>query len=359
MEMQKHKFPYNWRLSEAKFTKDKGKVFSCFACGGGSTMGYKLAGFDVIGCNEIDPKMMKCYIENHNPQYTFLEDIRNLLHREDLPEELYNLEILDGSPPCSTFSISGSREDAWGKEKKFREGQSAQVLDTLFFDFIALAKVLQPKVVVAENVKGLLMGSAIDYVRRIYKDFDNAGYYCQHFLLDASKMGVPQKRERIFFICIRHDLGINFLNVSNLFNMEPYINMDFKEEPIIYGEFSDYQGKEINSPKLRELWDAHEPKDYDLASACIKLRGKRSFFNYILLKEDCVPPTFIGGHGTMMTEKEPKFLSKNEILKISTFPLDYKTKNQNELEYLCGMSVPPVMMAQIATRIYEQWLSKL
>lgn len=64
MEMQKHKFPYNWRLSEAKFTKDKGKVFSCFACGGGSTMGYKLAGFDVIGCNEIDPKMMKCYIEN-------------------------------------------------------------------------------------------------------------------------------------------------------------------------------------------------------------------------------------------------------------------------------------------------------
>ena len=44
--MQKHKFPYNWRLSEAKFTKDKGKVFSCFACGGGSTMGYKLAGFD-------------------------------------------------------------------------------------------------------------------------------------------------------------------------------------------------------------------------------------------------------------------------------------------------------------------------
>lgn len=91
----------------------------------------------------------------------------------------------------------------------------------------------------------------------------------------------------------------------------------------------------------------------------MKLRGKRGFFNYILLKEDCVPPTFIGGHGTMMTEKEPKFLSKNEILKISTFPLDYKTKNQNELEYLCGMSVPPVMMAQIATRIYEQWLSKL
>lgn len=73
----KHKYPYSWNLKDANFTKEKGAVFSCFACGGGSTMGYKLAGFDVIGCNEIDPKMMKCYIENHHPQYTFLEDIRN------------------------------------------------------------------------------------------------------------------------------------------------------------------------------------------------------------------------------------------------------------------------------------------
>ena len=80
--MQKHKFPYNWRLSEAKFTKDKGKVFSCFACGGGSTMGYKLAGFDVIGCNEIDAKVNRCYVANHSPRYNFLEDIRTVRERE-------------------------------------------------------------------------------------------------------------------------------------------------------------------------------------------------------------------------------------------------------------------------------------
>lgn len=82
--------------------------------------------------------MMKCYIENHNPQYTFLEDIRDLVRRNNLPEELYNLDILDGSPPCSTFSMSGLREDAWGKEKKFKEGQKTQVLDTLFLILLHL-----------------------------------------------------------------------------------------------------------------------------------------------------------------------------------------------------------------------------
>ena len=181
-------------------------------------MGYKLAGFDVIGCNEIDPKMMKCYIENHNPQYTFLEDIRDLVRRNNLPEEMYNLDILDGSPPCSTPTLLtifhvGIRVLCGGKEKKFKEGQKTQVLDTLFFDIIALAKRLKPKVVIAENVKGLLLGNAIDYVRRIYKGFEEAGYYCQHFLLDASKMGVPHKRERVFFICIRLDLGVNLLKL--------------------------------------------------------------------------------------------------------------------------------------------------
>ena len=80
--MEIHKFQYNWKLAEANFTKDKGKVFSCFACGGGSTMGYKLAGFDVIGCNEIDPKVNQVYVTNHAPQFNFLGDIRELRERE-------------------------------------------------------------------------------------------------------------------------------------------------------------------------------------------------------------------------------------------------------------------------------------
>ena len=230
-----HKFPYKWTLKDAVFTKDKGKVFSCFACGGGSTMGYKLAGFDVLGCNEIDPKMMEAYRVNHNPKYAYLEPIQEFKNRKDLPDELYNLDILDGSPPCSSFSMAGNRENDWGKEKKFKEGQVKQVLDTLFFDFIDLAQELQPKIVIAENVKGLLFGAAKDYVRRIYKAFDQAGYYCQHFLLNASKMGVPQRRERVFFICLRKDLASKFLYQADMFTELPKIEMKFNEVEIPFG----------------------------------------------------------------------------------------------------------------------------
>lgn len=190
-----HKFNYKWTLKDATFTKDKGTVFSCFAGGGGSSMGYKLAGFDVIGCNEIDHRMMYAYCQNNgNPKFRYLEAIQDFVKEEEMPPELYELDILDGSPPCSSFSLASvggecGRQNGWGKKKKFREGQSEQVLDTLFFDFIELAGRLHPKVVVAENVRGLLLGEAKGYVSRIYREFDKAGYHVQHWLLDAQYMG--------------------------------------------------------------------------------------------------------------------------------------------------------------------------
>lgn len=72
-------------------------------------MGYKLAGFDVIGCNEIDPRMNKVYVENHHPRFNYLQPIQEFKLRKDFPAELYQLDILDGSPPCSSFSTAGSR----------------------------------------------------------------------------------------------------------------------------------------------------------------------------------------------------------------------------------------------------------
>ena len=195
-------FPWRWRLAELdKRPKHGHTVFSCFSCGGGSSMGYKLAGYDVIGNCEIDPDMMKVYRKNNHPEYSFLMDIRDFLKLpdEEIPGALKDLDILDGSPPCSVFSMAGSREDAWNVEKAFREGQAKQRLDDLFFFFIAVAGRLKPKVVIAENVKGLVTGKAKGWVNRILKAFDDAGYSVQIFLLNSAVMGGEQEWERLVF----------------------------------------------------------------------------------------------------------------------------------------------------------------
>ena len=355
-DRQKHRFPYEWTLKDAVFTKDKGTVFSCFACGGGSTMGYKLAGFDVLGCNEIDPKMIEAYKANHKPKYSYLEPIQTFKLRKDLPKELYNLDILDGSPPCSSFSMAGNREKDWGKEKKFREGQAEQVLDNLFFDFIDLAKELQPKVVVAENVKGLLLGNAKDYVRKIYKEFDKAGYYCQHWLLDASKMGVPQRRERVFFICLRKDLAEPFLYQQDMFTEVPKLKLEFNEKPIPFSVvYTDYKDRDL-TPAVLHLWNNKTESDNDLGSINERLFNTPTYFGFKFTKMNEVNKTIIANDNTILFDY-PRLANKDELSKIGTYPLDYNFLRLR-YEYLIGMSVPPVMTAQIATEIYNQWLCK-
>lgn len=353
-----HKFDYRWTLADANFTKDKGKVFSCFACGGGSSMGYKLAGFDVIGCNEIDNRMMYIYCQNHNPKFPFLEPIQTFKERTDLPPELFNLDILDGSPPCSTFSMLGSREEAWGKMKKFREGQAEQVLDTLFFDFIQLAKRLQPKVVVAENVKGLLLGTAKKYMTNIYSGLDEAGYYVNHYLLDAQTMGVPQRRQRVFFVCLRKDLVRLVPCEQTLFETLPRLNMNFNEAVIPFKDVADGMGDVVDSSKMRKFWDLRLDGDLDLSYVNEREFGKSGMFNHQLVYPDKVSPTLAARKDCLIRFDIPKYLSATEVCCISSFPQDYNFGGQIP-HYVCGMSVPPVMMAQVASRIYEQWLSKI
>lgn len=341
-----HKFNYEWTFKETTFTKDKGKVFSTFSCGGGSTMGYKLAGFDVIGNLEIDKKKNAAYVKNHHPRFNFNEDIRKFRLRKDLPQELYNLDILDGSPPCLTFSMAGEREERWG-ETFYHDGIT-QRWDDLYFEFIALANTLRPKVVVAENVKGMLLGEAIDYARRIRDGFEEAGYTCQHFLLNSAYMGVPQARERIFFVCLRKDLEAPFLTQANLFDILPYIDMEFEEKPIAIGEINPTLGDPIKGCYLED-WKR------------LKDGEEKKYLQSQLVPWDKVHPTITEGYSSKaspMPEWEARWLSDSDLCKVGSFPLDYDF-NGIKPHKLIGRSVPPVMMAQISSRIYDFWLSKL
>lgn len=345
--------PYKWKLSEAVFTKDKGKVFSCFACGGGSTMGYKLAGFDVIGCNEIDDKLSAIYINNHHPKYAFKEDIRAMLGRDDLPRELYELDILDGSPPCTSFSMSGNREKDWGKTKKFKEGQKEQTLDDLSFVFISLAKKLQPKVVVLENVSAMLMGNAKKYCLKVYDLLTDSGYSVIHHVLNSKDYGVPQSRERVFFIAVRNDIAASILDYgSNIFGT---INIDIQkhDKEVAYKEIRQDVGTPISPPLTKhfiELWNKTS-----IGRSFADAHEKHHCFNEVKAHPN-KPLQTIRASGLPYDCFEPRRIYLEELLMAFSFPMDYDFGKCNP-GYVCGMSVPPLMIYAIAIAIYEQVLS--
>lgn len=334
----------DWKWTMANdYPKEKNgiKVFSCFACGGGSTMGYKLAGCDVIGCCEIDPKMNEVYIKNHHPKHNFCIDIRDFNKLDNLPEELYNLDILDGSPPCTTFSMAGEREESWGKKKKFREGQAEQTLDDLSFIFIETVAKLKPKCVIIENVEGLLKGEAWSYVQKIYKHLHDIGYQVKHWLLKGQYMGVPQTRHRVFFIALRNDIKFDFDN----------LDMSFNYEPITYGEIKAGEHKESNIQKA-QIAKLSIRKESSLCETMLRLNGKETYFSEKLIYEDEVCKTITAGGGELWIGNTGTFLNSTEIINAQTFPQDYDFCNQ-KVKYICGMSVPPLMIKRIVARLIE------
>lgn len=339
---------YIWNLKDLeKINKNGYKVFSCFSCGGGSSMGYKLAGYEVIGNCEIDNKINEMYLKNFTPKYNYNMPIQEMVNQKEFPKELYNLDILDGSPPCSTFSIAGQREKNWGKKKQFREGQAKQVLDDLFFDYIRLADKLKPKIIVAENVSGLIKGNAKGYVNLIIKRLDEIGYNVQLFLLNGANMGVPQRRERVFFICSRKDLQLQ------------KINLNFKERPILYKEFADSEYKPFNIDTMYyKRWHKRIMADNSVGDTIKRTEnGKISCFNATYFKLDKTPPT-ITANGQMTRYDKCGTLSNRDIKIISTFPQDYNFNGQ-DIQYVCGMSVPPIMLYKIAEQIKIQLLEKI
>ena len=333
-----------WKLTDlATVPKNGLTAFSCFLCGGGSTMGYKLAGFNMLGGVEIDPEMMAIYRANHKPKHSYLMGVQqfNKLPLDGLPDELKNLDLLDGSPPCSVFSMAGKREKKWGSEHHFREGQQKQRLDDLFMHFIEVGQRLQPKVIVAENVKGLILGNAKGYVKEIFAAFREAGYDAQLFLFNAARMGVPQARERTFFIARRRNLEWGKLE------------MKF-EEPVTtlrqaWANLPKQKGDAL-PPCYAKIWANVPPgkAGRDYGSTGLQVHK---------INQSQPARTAISQSWHTMHDQEPRNLSALELTRIQSFPDDYKYGKPADRHagYVCGMSVPPYMTQRVALEIGRQW----
>ena len=184
-------------------------VVSTFAGGGGSSTGYRMAGFRVGLASEFIPAAIATYRANADPATVIDErDIRAVDPADILAAlgiGVGELDLLDGSPPCDPFSTAGKRAEHWGTVKDYIDG-TRQRTDDLFYEYVRMVDGLKPRVFVAENVSGLVKGVAKGYFLNVLAALEGCGYRVRARLLDASWLGVPQARQRVIFVGVRDDL---------------------------------------------------------------------------------------------------------------------------------------------------------
>ena len=248
-----------------------------FSGAGGSCLGYRMAGLNVRWANEFEPHAVETYRLNHPRTPLCTKDIREVSGQEVLDACGGSVDVLDGSPPCQSFSLSGSRQKGWGKEIAHADG-TKQVSDDLFWEYARLLEEVRPRAFVAENVYGMVIGVAKGYFREILALLRSKGYRVVARVLDAQWLGVPQKRKRVIFIGFREDLGLDPVHPSPL----PYRYSIREACPWIVGMTRRDHGKDEGSDL--ESW---QQKSVDEPSQTI-VTGPRAGRTY-----KCADPYFV------------------------------------------------------------------
>ena len=311
-------------------------VVTTFGGAGGSTTGYLLAGYQPIVCVEFTPAAVETYEANHPSTPVIMRDIREVDGDDIRAAADYDGEIglLDGSPPCDPFSMAGTRDEHWGKAKQYLT-HTTQRTDDLFPEFARILAALRPRGFVAENVAGLVAGRARGYFLDTMAALTGAGYRCAAKVLDASWLGVPQARRRLFIAGVRDDLGA-----------DPVLPAPLPHRYVLRDALADVP--ETDDPEPTPLqpsyvidWRRQHRSDRD-----------RRVLN--LHRGDMNRPcnTLVGLGGTRagpVHPYEPRRYTVAETRRIGGFPDDYVlTGSYADRVQRVGQSVPPPMMQQVA-----------
>ena len=158
-------------------------LVSLFCGAGGMDLGFKQAGFNIVWANDFDEDATITY-KNNLGDHVILGDICQI-DSEDIPD---NPDVIIGGFPCQGFSIANTKRNM-EDERNF-----------LYKEMLRIIKDKQPKVFVAENVKGLLSMEKGKVIEMIVKDFEDLGYDVNYEVLNAADYGVPQTRQRVIII---------------------------------------------------------------------------------------------------------------------------------------------------------------
>ncbi len=190
------------------------RIVDLFAGCGGFSQGFKRAGFESVLALEIDEWASETFTANHPGTKVITQDVRQVSASK---LGLLAIDGVIGGPPCQGFSLSGNRDQ---KDPR----------NSLFMEFVRFVRELQPRFFVMENVLGLLSMKTREHrpvVEIIAEEFSKSGYRLMNIVLNAADFGVPQSRQRVFFIGLRSDLPFNvfLLNPMNANSVRAQVNL--------------------------------------------------------------------------------------------------------------------------------------
>jgi len=380
---------------------------STFTGGGGSSVGVKLAGGDTLLVNEFVEEAVRTYKDNFNNSNVILGDIKDLTGQDFLDKagiKKGELDLLEGSPPCSAFSVCGSvtynKDDTkpvslfddteeyfvevesksieekmgWNKTKTYSDGKQVENIEDLFFEFIRVANDIQPKVIIAENVAGLTIGESKKYLNKILNEFDNIGYIVTYKVVNSLDYGVAQSRKRVIFLAIRNDIAeAKHINQFNLAHIYPdQISKPLTLRDVIgtmqYGEvwkhgeqrwMKHLMGRKTYQNTVTFISDIVEIQktDDNFHKFSSVIPGGNKYFSYYVLSMSKHAPTLtqVGLQSANFIHPSGKRpLSIQEAVRLMGLPEDYKlTGTPNQKFERLGRMVTPPIYEQLCKNIYE------
>lgn len=307
-----------------------------FAGCGGSSLGYSMAGYRELLAVEWDDHAAQVFRRNLPDVKLYHGDIKNV-DPSALGLAVGQLDVLDGSPPCQGFSMNGSRQLDDPRNQLFRQ-------------FVRLLRAWQPRVLVMENVAGMVIGDMRRLFAEILTELKAAGYQVKARLVDSSYLGVPQMRKRMIFIGVRSDLGI--MPVHPVPAQRPVTVRQAWEG------LSDPGPVKPLRPSRAAVVPLIEPGGTG-AHALKRRGGKPSLFSCVRLHWDRPSRTIVKDSGTdYLHPREERSIGIRELTRLQSFPdeYDWGSSTYGQIQARCGNSVPPLMMRAVAAEIRSRIL---
>lgn len=325
-----------WRDALAPRTDDAPTVVSLFAGGGGSSLGYRMAGYRELLATDWDARAVETLGLNLPDVPTWQGDIAALTLeqvREMTGIVPGALDVLDGSPPCQGFSSAGKR-------------LLADARNGLFHDYVRILRGLQPRCFVMENVAGMVRGKMRLVFVECLHELKASGYRVSARVLDAMYFGVPQHRQRLIVIGVRDDLPPAPSHPGAVTWPIP-IRVALTAAQLAGNVEGDAQTP-VLSDAYGRLWPDVRP-----GTCAYQLIGK-GFSSCIKPHPDRPSPTLTKtqtgrGFATIVHPAEHRALSIREAATISTYPPAFRFSGSYQEQWArIGNGVPPLLMRAIA-----------